>query len=80
MWVKSYLEFTNWVAENGVPDMVCFDHDLGEDMSGYDAAKFLIDLCLENGIKVPDWNIQSANPVGIQNINQLMKNAKKYLG
>lgn len=80
IWVKSYGEFTDWIRKNGVPDMVCFDHDLGEDKSGYDAAKFLIDWCFETGDKIPDWNIQSANPVGVGNINQLMSNAKKHLG
>lgn len=80
VWVKNYLEFANWVTENGVPDMICFDHDLGEGKSGYDAAKFLIDWCFENNAKVPNWNVQSSNPVGVQNINQLMKNAKKHLG
>jgi hypothetical protein len=80
VWVKSYLEFTDWINKNGVPDKVCFDHDLGENMSGYDAAKFLIDFCYEGGLKIPDWAVQSANPVGVKNINQLMENAKKHIG
>ena len=28
-WVKSYDEFIKWITDNGVPDAVCFDHDLG---------------------------------------------------
>lgn len=28
-WVMSYDEFVDWIAKNGLPDGVCFDHDLG---------------------------------------------------
>lgn len=27
-WVKTYQEFTDWVMIYGLPDAVCFDHDL----------------------------------------------------
>lgn len=29
IWVKSYDEFTEWIINNGLPDGICFDHDLG---------------------------------------------------
>lgn len=28
-WVKSYFEFVQWIKENGLPEGICFDHDLG---------------------------------------------------
>jgi len=31
-WVKSYDEFTRWILLNGLPDIICFDHDLGYDI------------------------------------------------
>ncbi len=31
VWVKSYKAFTNWILANGLPDAICFDHDLGRD-------------------------------------------------
>jgi hypothetical protein len=31
-WVMSYQEFINWIIINGLPDGVCFDHDLGYDI------------------------------------------------
>jgi len=31
IWVKSYDEFCTWLTLNGLPDMICFDHDLGLD-------------------------------------------------
>ncbi len=30
VWVKSYFEFVTWIKENGLPDAVCFDHDLAD--------------------------------------------------
>lgn len=31
-WVKSYDEFTRFITDNGLPDKISFDHDLGEDV------------------------------------------------
>lgn len=33
IWVKSYQQFTEWIKKNGLPDGICFDHDLGEDVA-----------------------------------------------
>ena len=96
IWVKSFDEFVKWINDNGLPDGVCFDHDLGEDVaielvnkgtnkkvarkvkkelpSGYDCAKFLVNYCLINDLDLPLYNIQSANPVGKDNINGLLQN------
>jgi len=30
IWVKSYNEFVAWITTNGLPDAICFDHDLGD--------------------------------------------------
>ena len=29
--VRNYEEFTKWIIENGIPDLVSFDHDLAEE-------------------------------------------------
>lgn len=91
-WVKSYLEFIDWVNTNGLPDGVCFDHDLAdnttlidwsdlnnEEKTGYDVAKWLVDYCVDNNKKLPLFNIQSANRVGSENIRAYLNNAKKHL-
>lgn len=70
-WIKSYTEFVCWIKQNGLPDAICFDHDLGTEMTGYDCAKWLVEYCMENGCQLPLWNIQSSNPVGKDNINSL---------
>mgnify|MGYP000081728959 FL=1 len=94
-WVKNYDDFTAHIKFNGMPDLICFDHDLGEDvaqsmvasgmskrqarikkretMSGYDAAKWLVKYCMDNDASLPQWRIQSANPVGADNIAGLFK-------
>jgi hypothetical protein len=33
VWVKNYDEFVNHIRFNGLPDMISFDHDLGEDVA-----------------------------------------------
>ncbi|MBI3503058.1 MAG: hypothetical protein HY063_14825 [Bacteroidetes bacterium] len=93
IWVKSYSEFVEWITSNGLPSAICFDHDLGErrdaikyekmcsEKTGYDCAKWLVEYCLDNNIKeIPKWNIQSANPVGKENINGLLLSFLKNTG
>lgn len=104
-WVKSYEEFVRWIECNGLPDGICFDHDLGyvvdpninkieyingeisafsllpyseEEKTGFDCAKWLINYCMTQNIKLPKYNIQSSNPVGKENIDCLLKNYIKY--
>ena len=83
VWVKSHQEFIDWININGLPDAICFDHDLGdcngiEEKTGYDSAKFLVEYCIDNEIELPLYNIQSANPVGKENIDSLLKNFIKH--
>ena len=47
--------------------------------SGYDCAKWLVDYCIDHDTQIPYWNVQSANPVGKENINGLLNNATKHL-
>lgn len=78
-WVKDYYQFTNWITRIGLPTGICFDHDLGENESGYDAAKWLIEYCQFNNKELPLWSCQSANPVGKDNINSILNNYKKII-
>ena len=43
-------------------DAICLDHDLGEEKSGYDIAKYIVDRCIDEGKKLPEFASQSANP------------------
>ena len=98
-WVTSYDEFVNYITKNGLPDAICFDHDLSDfqafksgypdlmadvpmpetEKTGYDCAKWLVNYCLDNDLKLPEYGIQSANPVGKENIDKLFKSFNRFL-
>lgn len=67
-----------------------YDHYLEENQSdieyetliektGYDASKWLVEYCMENGVEIPNYYVHSANPVGKQNIESYLENAKKVM-
>ena len=69
VWVKSFDEFVDYLNKPiPLPDAICFDHDLGEEKTGMDAAKYLVNLCNNLRLKLPKFNSQSSNPVGRENI------------
>ena len=71
-WVTNYMEFVDYIMINGLPDAICFDHDLGSyTETGYDCAKWLVNYCLDNDKPLPKYGLQSANPVGRENIEKL---------
>ena len=65
---RNYGEFVDIIHENGLPSRIYFDHDLGEEKTGLDCAKFLTDYHMDNGGRFPDCIVHSANPVGRSNI------------
>lgn len=70
--VKSYQEFLDYLANNPMPGIISFDHDLGLEKSGYDCAKWLIDFLIENKTEcMPEIYCHSMNPVGKENILSL---------
>ncbi len=78
VWVKNYMEFITWIQENGLPDDIGFDHDLGPRRNGIDCAKWLGEYCMDNKLPVPGYFVQSANPVGRKNIQGYLNNLKKH--
>lgn len=87
--VRNYKQFINRILENGLPDMISFDHDLADqhylksnsgefiEKTGYDCAKWLTEYCMDNYLSLPDFFCHSMNPVGKENIESLLKNFKK---
>ena len=75
--VYSYTEFVAYLEHKGLPDFISFDHDLGEEFSGYDCAKYLVDYCLDHQLSLPDFVVHSQNPVGKENIERLLNNFKE---
>lgn len=77
IWAQSYQEAIDFL-EKEWPDAICLDHDLGEGKSGYDIAKYIVDRCIDEGKKLPEFASQSANPVGRENIITLLSNYKRH--
>lgn len=79
--VRNYQQFTSWIEENGLPALISFDNDLGEqdDKTGYDCAQWLVYYCLKRKIGLPEWSIHSANPVGVKNIQMLLISYAKHI-
>ncbi len=79
VWVKTYDEFVSYISQNGLPTTIAFDHDLGSGTNnGYDCTKWLVDYLMKTNLDVPDYVIQSANPVGKTNISSLLDNYQKF--
>ena len=78
VWCKTFEAFVDAVKD-GMPDVICFDHDLGDGKTGYDAAKWLVDYCLETGKLPPAFYSQSSNPAGRDNILGLLNNFKAFI-
>ena len=71
--VRSFDEAVKFVQTYGIPTFISFDHDLGCDeignilKSGYDFAKYLVDIDIENIPESPLFKIKvfsEANPKG----------------
>lgn len=75
--VYTFEEFVAHILQNGLPDFISFDHDLGEGKTGFDCAKFLVEFCLDHQLRLPEYKVHSQNQVGKENIEKLFENFKK---
>ena len=50
-----------------------------KEKTGYDAAKWLVNYCMERGIKHPSYVVHSLNPIGKQNIESYINSYNKTL-
>jgi hypothetical protein len=79
-WViaRDWYEVLELVVLLGFPDIISFDHDLGDGtLNGYEIAKKLTDLIVDAGYVIPEnfqFFVHSKNPVGAENIRIYMKN------
>ena len=69
--VRSYNEAIDFIQNKSFnyEVYISFDHDLGEDKSGYDIAKYLV----ENQISIAGFKVHSANPVGVQKMRSIIQ-------
>ncbi len=54
-----------------------FDIDNNREYTGMDSAKWLVNYCIDNDLKLPEFAVHSANPSGYENIDGLLKSFKK---
>ena len=83
-WViaRNWFEVLEIVVTFGLPSMISFDHDLGEnEKTGYEIAQKLCDMIMD-GIDLPknfEFRVHSKNPVGAENIRSYMNNFLKHM-
>lgn len=58
----------NYICRTKSRVYISFDHDLGEEKTGYDLAKYII----EHNISIDGFLVHSMNPVGRKNIVDLL--------
>lgn len=80
--VRSFFEFKKYIDENGVPDIISFDHDLGKENGGYCAVEYTGYDCahylINRGLEIKEFIVHSANPIGKENIEKLLINWKTF--
>lgn len=67
------LSNKNWRSGNSIIDL---EYEEYKEKTGYECAKWLVDWCIDNGVKFPEYIVHSANPVGKKNIVSYLENAK----
>lgn len=72
-WIiaKNSNEAIYYIESNGLPDMISFDHDLGDDDTSMIIIKYIINSYLDGMLGIPEmftYRVHSANPVGAKNI------------
>lgn len=83
--VRSCKEARDWVYNNGFPDVVSFDHDLGpshysgnysDNTTGYDFVKWLVQYDMDTNLMPDDFSftVHSMNPTGARNIQLYLDN------
>lgn len=79
-WIvaRSTIEALNYIQNNGWPEFISFDHDLGGDDTTMVFLRKLVDSWNGNE-SPPAYKVHSANPVGTKNIISFMESWKKSI-
>ena len=78
---RTITEAKELIMNQGVPSFISFDHDIDDDGTGMDFARWLTEMDLDGTIDIgPNFNyyVHSANPEGSKNIDGLMKNYLQF--
>ena len=82
--VRNYADFVKYIKQNGLPEFISFDNDLGLDENGeiapdgYAVAKWLV-YESELDLQYLKFKVHSANPVAAEQIRGLLANYIDFL-
>lgn len=65
----------NWSEISTDLQEVLYNED--HEKTGYDCAKWLVEYCINNNLKIPPYYVHSGNTVGKENIEKYLENYKK---
>lgn len=86
--VKNAAQFIKTILTKGVPEMISFDHDLGDfyfdngekrERSGLTCAEWICKYCMQNKKPLPKYSVHSDNQVGRENIKRTFTFYAKYI-
>jgi hypothetical protein len=61
------------------PSFGTIRYDRFQEKTGYDAAKWLAELCVAKNVPIPQYFVHTLNPIGWQNIVSILESARKNL-
>lgn len=82
----------NYFNESGkLPEFITFDHDLSDfdaanssnpdikprEKTGFDCAKWLVEFCIQNNLRMCEYQVHSMNPIGRENIISYIESFKR---
>lgn len=76
---RSSQEALDRIVDIGMPSFISFDHDLGEDDTTMIFLRRLVNEVWDGQTVIPDYQIHSANPVGVENVRSFMESWKRSL-
>ena len=83
--VRDYFYFIDIINNHfNEIKLISFDHDIacvkdGREYTGKDAANYLINYCLDNNKKFPDWYVHTDNTSGRENIIGIIINYLRFV-
>ena len=69
------------VKELGMPQKICFDHDLGGDDTSINFLRWVVNESLDGNVKIPEnftFSVHSQNPIGAENIRANLAGFLKF--
>jgi hypothetical protein len=84
--VRTYREFIRYILNNGIPELISFDHDLADfsgtnrrERTGLDCAKWLGEFYMDTpGLPMFEYIVHSKNDIGKNNIYSYLENFRKF--